>query len=130
MKTELSLYSGLLGVLLSLGVSQLRADDVASASVASYNDATTVTGAATPDPVALQELFHSPEFNVIDPVNEFSGRDWNGLTPLGATVTHEMREATERAAVNSEEKARAGSFDSNDAHRLVRGSEALAKSPR
>jgi hypothetical protein len=89
------LYTGLLGALLGLGANQLYADDVGSMGVASYNDATTVTGPATLDPAALQKLFHSPEFNVIDPVDE-SARDWNGFTPLGAIVTHEMREAAER----------------------------------
>jgi hypothetical protein len=100
MKHKLFLHAGLLGALLSLGANQLYAGDVGSVSVASYNDATTVTGPATPDPAALQKLFHSPEFNVIDPVNE-SALDWNGFTPLGDTVTHEMREATERAAAKA-----------------------------
>ena len=106
MKHKLLLPAGLLGALLNLGANQLYADEVGSLSVASYNDATTLTGAATPDPVALQKLFHTPEFNVIDPIDEFSGRDWNGFTPLGNTVTHEMREATERVVAKSGEKSR------------------------
>ena len=108
------LYTGLLAALLSLGANQLYADEVGSVSVATYNDANTITQAATPDPVALQKLFHTPEFNVIDPVGEFSGSDWNGFTPLGKTVTHEMREAREhvaaKAAAKFEEEARAGLY--------------------
>ena len=39
------------------------------------------------------------------PIDE-SARDWNGFTPLGAIVTHEMREAAERVAAKSGEKSR------------------------
>ena len=111
MKHRAWLYPGLLGALLSVGANSLYADEGGSASVASYNATNTVTQAVTPDPTALSKSFHTPEFNVIDPLNEFSGRDWNDLTPLGDTVTHEMREAAERVAAKVGEKTRAGTSE-------------------
>lgn len=114
MKHRLFLYTRLLGALLNVGANQLYAGDVGSANLASYNAATTVARAATPEPMALRELFHTPAYNVIDPVDEFSRRDWHGLTPLGTTVTQEMREARERVAAKAdaefEEIVRAGLY--------------------
>lgn len=108
------LYTGLLGALLSVGANPLYAEEVDSARVISYNVANTVPRATMPDPAALAKSFHTPESNVIDPIDEFSGRDWNGLTPLGTTVTQEMREARERVAAKAdaefEEIVRAGLY--------------------
>src|SRR5216684_26657 len=90
MKHHLFLYAGLLGTLLSVGASQSYASDVGSADILSYNNTSTVTGAATPERMALRKLFHTPQFNVIDPVDQFA-LDWNGFTPLGAIVTQDRR---------------------------------------
>lgn len=60
--------------------------------------------------LALRKLFHSPKFNVIDPVDQFVS-DWNGFEPLGDVVTHEMHAALEREA----EKLRAQAALSSDA---------------
>lgn len=55
--------------------------------------------------LALRKLFHSPKFNVVDPVDQFV-LDWNGFEPLGDIVTHEMRAALEREAEQLVTKAR------------------------
>lgn len=110
------LYTRLLGTLLSAAAHQLYADDAANVNLASYNPSNPTMQAAKADPAMLKKIFHTSQFNVIDPMNEFSGRDWNRSTPLGATVTHEMREAQERvapkmsAATSFEEEARAGLY--------------------
>lgn len=54
---------------------------------------------------ALRKLFHSPKFNVVDPVDQFV-LDWNGFEPLGNVVTHEMQAAMEREAEKLAEQAR------------------------
>lgn len=116
MKSKLFLYTGLLGAMLSVGADRLYAGDEGSVNIASYRPAhaNAVTGTLTSDRMALRKIFHRPEFNVIDPLDEFSGRDWNRLAPLGATVTHEMRETRESAAAKAgatfEEEARAGLY--------------------
>lgn len=92
------LYSGLLGALLGIAADTAHADDAGRTTVASYRTAPKAAGSVAPDLVALRKLFHTRAFNVVEPLGEFSGRDWNGLTPLGNTVTHEMREANERVA--------------------------------
>lgn len=108
------LYTGLLGTLLGVAVNQLHAADADNVNLASYTKSTTAVRAAPADRGALKKLFHASQANAIDPLNEFSGRDWNGLTPLGATVTHEMREASERNAATAgkafEDEARAGLY--------------------
>lgn len=111
MKKNLSLYSALLGTLMSLAAVQAYAGDVASVSVASYSD-TTAMRAVKLERATLREVFHAPAFNVVDQLREFSGRDWRGLTPLGRTVPHELREATPsaKAAAAFEETARAGLY--------------------
>ncbi len=60
--------------------------------------------------MALRKLFHTPAFNVIDPVDQFT-LDWNGFTPLGSIVTHDMQAAMEREAAKLAEKAREGLLD-------------------
>src|SRR6266852_4473169 len=87
--------------------------DVGSADILSYNNTSTVTGAATPERMALRKLFHAPQFNVIDPVDQFA-LDWNGFTPLGSIVTHDMLAAMEREAAKLGEKAREKLLDAND----------------
>jgi hypothetical protein len=62
---------------------------------------------------ALRKLFHTPQFNVIDPVDQFA-LDWNGFTPLGSIVTHDMLAAMEREAAKLGEKAREKLLDAND----------------
>ena len=62
---------------------------------------------------ALRKLFHTPQFNVIDPVDQFA-LDWNGFTPLGSIVTHDMVAAMEREAAKLAEKAREKLLDAND----------------
>jgi hypothetical protein len=62
---------------------------------------------------ALRKLFHTPQFNVIDPVDQFA-LDWNGFTPLGSIVTHDMVAAMEREAAKLGEKARDKLLDAND----------------
>src|SRR5712692_1547431 len=118
MKHHLFLYAGLLGTLLSVGASQSYASDVGSADILSYNNTSTVTRAATPERMALRKLFHTPQFNVIDPVDQFA-LDWNGFTPLGSIITHDMLAATEREAAKLGEKAREKLLDANDAQQPV-----------
>ncbi|HLQ25470.1 MAG TPA: DUF3306 domain-containing protein [Acidiferrobacterales bacterium] len=67
---------------------------------------------------ALRKLFHTPQFNVIDPVDQFA-LDWNGFTPLGSIITHDMLAATEREAAKLGEKAREKLLDANDAQQPV-----------
>src|SRR5713226_1004824 len=74
--------------------------DVGSADILSYNNANTVTGAATPERMALRKLFYTPQFNVIDPVDQFA-LDWNGFTPLGAIVTQDRRAAQSEGPANT-----------------------------
>ena len=62
---------------------------------------------------ALRKLFHTPQFNVIDPVDQFA-LDWNGFTPLGSIVTHDMVAAMEREAAKLGEKAREKLLNAND----------------
>lgn len=52
--------------------------------------------------LALRKLFHMSEFQARCPLNEYN-EDYNAFTPLGDTVTHEMRWMLERAqdALNS-----------------------------
>lgn len=51
---------------------------------------------------ALRKLFHAPMYQVRCPLNEYS-EDYNSFTPLGDTVTYDMRRMLERAqdALNS-----------------------------
>lgn len=51
---------------------------------------------------ALRKLFHAPMYQVRCPLNEYS-EDYNSFTPLGDTVTYDMRRVLERAqdALNS-----------------------------
>lgn len=51
---------------------------------------------------ALRKLFHAPTFQVCCPLNEYN-EDYNSFTPLGDTVTYDMRRMLERAqdALNS-----------------------------
>jgi len=44
---------------------------------------------------ALRRLFHLPQFNVTDGLDDYS-ESFRGLGPLGSVVTHEMRRRLER----------------------------------
>lgn len=46
--------------------------------------------------LALRKLFHAPTFQARCPLNEYS-EDYNCFTPLGDTVTYDMRGMLERA---------------------------------
>lgn len=98
MQRKFLLYAGLCATFLSGTADLLHAADTDHAVVASYGRAKPALAPAAPAPAALRKMLHSPEFNVRDPLDEFSGRDWNDFVPLGGVITHEMREAKERAA--------------------------------
>ena len=45
--------------------------------------------------LALRKLFHLPQFNITDGLNDYD-EDYTNLTELGGIVTHEMRRMLER----------------------------------
>jgi len=105
------LYTRVLSTLLTVAGNQVLAADADNVNVARYNDSSTATRAATADPAVLHRLFHTSPSGAGDSLDEFSGRDWNGMTPLGATVTHEMRAAKELVAPKTSAPAKPATFE-------------------